>query len=45
MGFPRRLHNRHAARQKIKFFYDDVMQGLSLAPPFFFSFFFLEPSV
>jgi len=30
---------------KTKFFYDDVMQVLFIAPPFFYSFFFLEPSV
>jgi hypothetical protein len=28
-----------------KFFYDDVMQVLSLAPPFLSSFLFLQPSV
>lgn len=29
------------AQMKTKFFYDDVMQVLSIVPPFFCSFFFL----
>jgi hypothetical protein len=32
-------------RGKSKFFYDDVMQLLSIAPPFFSSLLFLQPSV